>query len=153
MQTLLDEYHQADVGWIEAIVAQLQLLLIKAQRKQQQLRPNQPRSSGHILTARFQQLVKAHATQAHELSYYANQLGVTVGHLSETTKDTVGVSAGRLIRQQLLLEAKRLLAHSELTAAQVAEQLHFVDASYFGRFFKRETGQTPRQFRNSFYSN
>lgn len=62
----------------------------------------------------------------------------------------MGVTAGALLRQRLVIEAKRWLAHSEWTVAQIAENLNFADASYFGRFFKRETAVTPRTFREDF---
>ncbi len=147
---LFQEYKKTQLGWIEAIIARLQLILIMAQRRQEQLHPQLNLTAGQRITHQFQQLLKEKATEEQELRYYANHLGVTVGHLSETTKEVVGLSAGRLLRQQRLLEAKRMLVHSEKTIAQVADSLNFVDASYFGRFFKRETGNTPKQFRSRY---
>ena len=52
-----------------------------------------------------------------------------------------------MIRERILLEAKRLLVHSPQTVAEIAYQLNFEDTSYFGRFFKKHTGTTPEQFR------
>ena len=150
IQQLVNEFDQHEVAWEEAIVSWLQLILIALERRRQQLYAQPTPNAGQTLTRAFRQLVKAHAIEQHQLGYYAAQLGITTAHLSATTKEASGVSAGRIIRQQLVLEAKRLLAHSTLTVAQIAEQLNFEDASYFGRFFKRETHQTPRQFRTSF---
>lgn len=145
------EFQQRAIGWIESIVARLQLLLIAAQRQQRRMIPTHEVQAGQLITRQFLKLVQQHAAVEHELSFYANVLGITNGHLSETTKTITGESAARLIRKRLMLEAKRLLVYSELTIAQIAEQLNFADASYFGRFFKRETGQTPRQFRTAFF--
>lgn len=147
---LVEEMNQKDVAWIEAIVSWLQLILIAAERRQNQLYAKPTFNAGQALTQEFHQLVKAFAIEHHNLSYYADKLGISSAYLSALTKEAIGVSAGRILRQQLALEAKRLLAHSTLTVAQIAEKLNFEDASYFGRFFKRETNQTPRQFRTSF---
>ena len=65
-------------------------------------------------------------------------------------KALTGVPAGVWLRQRLLLEAKRLLVHTDLTVSQVGEKLEFKDTTYFNRFFKRETGQTPGAFRQEF---
>ncbi|MEM8863761.1 MAG: helix-turn-helix transcriptional regulator, partial [Chloroflexota bacterium] len=54
---------------------------------------------------------------------------------------------GQLIRQEVVLEAKRLFQHTDLTATEISYRLGFNDASYFGRFFKREVGVSPGKFR------
>jgi AraC-like DNA-binding protein len=58
-----------------------------------------------------------------------------------------GKSAGELIRQRVLLEAKRLLAHTKLSVSEISFKLGFEDNSYFGRFFKKYNGLTPERFR------
>jgi AraC-like DNA-binding protein len=67
-------------------------------------------------------------------------------------RKVMGVSAGTLLRQRRTLEAKRLLIHTNMTVAEIANALNFVDPSYFGRFFKRETDLTPSGFRQDFES-
>jgi len=61
-----------------------------------------------------------------------------------------GKSAGEIIRDRVLLEAKRLLVNSDMMVGQVAEWLNFEDNAYFSRFIKRNLGVTPEQFRTSF---
>ena len=80
---------------------------------------------------------------------YADQLGVTVSHLSGSVKAVTGLTPGQLIRQEVVLEAKRLFTHTDLTSAEIGHRLSFDDPSYFGRFFKRETAMTTMQFRES----
>ena len=126
------------------------LLLVRAQRLSPKSVNTQPRNAADELTTNFLLLVDAHATVEHHLQWYANQLGVTVGHLTETVKEETGQPAGLIVRKRIVLESKRWLAHSDETSAQVAEKMNFADPSYFGRFFKRETGQTPRAFRAAF---
>jgi len=58
------------------------------------------------------------------------------------------MSAGELIRNRVLLEAKRLLVNLDLTINEISGLLNFSDSAYFTRFFKKYTGQTPEAFRN-----
>ncbi|HEY8964924.1 MAG TPA: helix-turn-helix domain-containing protein, partial [Candidatus Methylacidiphilales bacterium] len=78
---------------------------------------------------------------------YAKLLRVTPNHLNDTVRAETGRPAGHWIRQRRLLEAKRLLLHSDLDAAEIGYRLGFGDPSYFGRFFLREEGSSPAAFR------
>jgi peptidoglycan/xylan/chitin deacetylase (PgdA/CDA1 family) len=63
---------------------------------------------------------------------------VTTRHLNESLRLETGLTAGDLIRARRILEAKRLLLHSELTTAEIGYELGFEDPSYFSRFIRRE---------------
>jgi AraC family transcriptional regulator, transcriptional activator of pobA len=84
---------------------------------------------------------------ASSVSSYAALLSVSPETLSETVKKETGKTPGTLIRERVLLEAKRLLLHTSLSVAEIAYQLLFKDPSYFNRFFRRSTGNTPAEFR------
>jgi AraC-like DNA-binding protein len=75
-------------------------------------------------------------------------LGVTTSHLSDSMRLETGLTAGELIRARLILEAKRLLLHSELTIAEIGYELGFGDPSYFSRFVRREIKTSPAEFRD-----
>jgi AraC-like DNA-binding protein len=81
---------------------------------------------------------------------YAELLYITPNHLNALCRDLVGKTAGELIRERVLLEAKRLLTNLNITAAEIAYELNFQDNSYFSRFFRKYTGQTPEIFRKQF---
>jgi AraC family transcriptional activator of pobA len=81
------------------------------------------------------------------LSAYAAALGVTANHLNDTLRRETGQPAGELIRQRRLLEAKRLLLHSDLSVSEVGYRLGFDDPSYFSRFFRRYARASPADFR------
>ncbi len=100
-------------------------------------------------TYRFLELVERRFRSEHRVAWYARELGLTPGHLSTITRRSLGRTAGTLIRDRLTLEAKRRLLYSDDPAAQIARDLGFEDASYFGRFFRRCTGLTPGQFRGA----
>ncbi|ANH81992.1 AraC family transcriptional regulator [Niabella ginsenosidivorans] len=81
---------------------------------------------------------------------YADLLYVTPNHLNALCRDLLGMTAGELIRNRVLLEAKRLLTNVNMTVAEIAYELDFQDNSYFNRFFKKYEGITPDAFRNNF---
>ena len=61
-----------------------------------------------------------------------------------------GKKAGDLIRDRVLLEAKRLLTNADMSVTEIAYDLNFQDNSYFNRFFKKNVGVTPDEFRKTF---
>jgi AraC family transcriptional activator of pobA len=82
-----------------------------------------------------------------EVGDYASQLNISTGHLSEVVKMQSGKPAIKHIHERLILEARRLLFHTSNSLKEIAFDLGFSDASYFNRFFKRETGSTPAAYR------
>jgi AraC family transcriptional activator of pobA len=78
---------------------------------------------------------------------YADALGITPSHLNTVCKQLTGKSTLEVVHERLGLAARRELAYTERNIAGVAHRLGFEDPSYFTRFFKRETGVTPGEFR------
>ena len=74
-------------------------------------------------------------------------LFMTPNHLNALSNAVLGKPAGELIRDRVMLEAKRLLVNSDYTITQIADLLHFEDNAYFTRFFKKYTGLSPENFR------
>ncbi|WP_242692211.1 helix-turn-helix domain-containing protein [Aridibaculum aurantiacum] len=74
-------------------------------------------------------------------------LYVTPNHLNALCKDVTGRPAGELIRDRVLLEAKRLLINAKMSISEIALELDFTDNSYFTKFFKKYEGVTPEVFR------
>jgi AraC-like DNA-binding protein len=147
---LCTEYEADKFGRQALILSLLQILLILAQRQLTTSKPGSIHTAGQKLSRDYLHLLKENVIVDHNLDSYAKKLGVTAGYLSETIKDETGLPAGKVLRQRLALEAKRLLVRNDLTVVQIAEKLNFTDPSNFGRFFKRETGYTPLGFRQSF---
>ena len=102
------------------------------------------------LVRRFKQLVSEHFLTEHSVRDYAKRIGISTSHLRDTVKAVTGYAPGHIIREKLVREAKRLLSHSNATVAEIGYRLNFKDPSYFGRFFKRETGMSPVAFRQQF---
>ena len=81
------------------------------------------------------------------LGFYAEKLGMSVDRLNDHVKRATGVTAGHLIRQKLLSEAKRQLVFTTQPIHDIAKELAFADPSHFARFFRKQTGATPHEFR------
>lgn len=113
-------------------------------------------ASSESLGARFKQLVHHQLTALtlnvsggqQSISDYADQLSVTLGHLSETVKAELGVTPTDYINEQLIKESQKLLRSTKLQIKEIAYLLDFHDTSYFGRLFKKVTGSTPAKYRS-----
>lgn len=95
----------------------------------------------------LEDLVEQHYKEHLPASFYAEKLHVTVKQLNDTCKRALGKTVTEFIQDRVTLEAQRLLIHSDKSVTQIAAELGFFDNSYFARFFKKQTGKTPRQFR------
>lgn len=95
----------------------------------------------------FRAAVEERYTRTRQVDDYGRRLGWSSRTLSRATMAATGVNAKEFIDRRVTLEAKRLLAHSDLTAVQVAAALGFDSASNFGKFFRHREGVTPLAFR------
>lgn len=99
------------------------------------------------IAAHFLYLAHTHLPNRHDVAWYARQIGVSPDTLSATLKRTYGRTAGSILATLLAREAKVRLRNPSLTVQQVAESLGFCDQSSFGKFFKRECGVSPIQYK------
>ena len=99
------------------------------------------------LLAHLRRLIEQHYKTLRRPGEYAELLHITPNHLNALCQEMLGRPAGEVIRDRVLLEAKRLLTNADMTAAEIAYELNFDDNSYFSRFFKKYEGVTPDEFR------
>jgi AraC family transcriptional activator of pobA len=95
----------------------------------------------------LRKLVEEHFRRERLIAFYAEQLAMTPDRLNDHVKRATGVTAGHLIRQRVLTEAKRELVFSNNAIHDIAYGLNFSDPSHFARFFRKQTGVTPQEFR------
>ncbi|MFI5681954.1 helix-turn-helix domain-containing protein [Streptomyces cellulosae] len=95
---------------------------------------------------RFLDALELHFRELHRVDDYARLLGCSARTLSRAARAAVGTGARQVIDQRRLLEARRLLGHTQWTARTVADHLSFTDTANFGRFFRHHTGLTPAAY-------
>jgi AraC-like DNA-binding protein len=95
----------------------------------------------------FSKLLDEKYMQLHHASGYASALHVTAGHLNSAVQHEMGKTVTGMIQERIMMEAKRLLFHSDMSVKEIGYSLGFDDAAYFNRVFKREAGVTPLEFR------
>lgn len=104
-------------------------------------------SMNKLLLKNFQAKINECFREFREVNDYASLLNISAGHLSDVVKMQSGRPAIKHIHERLVMEARRLLFHTDNSLKEIAFDLGFADASYFNRFFKRETGVTPAEYR------
>jgi AraC family transcriptional activator of pobA len=97
----------------------------------------------------FCQLIDECHARHHPVAWYAKKIGITAAHLNVLCRQAVNQSALELIHERMVLEAKRDLVYTSMTVSVISYALGFSDPAYFTRFFKRQVGQSPREFRKN----
>ena len=96
---------------------------------------------------RFRALLDERCRTRRPVASYAEAMGITTGQLTRICREAFGVSAIEAIDARSIHEAKRLLGYSTLGVKQIASELGFEDEAYFGRFFRKQTGLRPTEYR------
>lgn len=147
---LAAEFEASEPGRAEALQAQVALLALHLLRRCDRLpAPERRQALRDTLVQRYRALLEVHLRQQRPLGFYAAALKVTPDHLSRSCRAVSGLSALDLMHERMLLEARRLLAYTPATVAEVARELGFDDAAYFSRFFARRAGCAPQAWRRA----
>lgn len=101
-----------------------------------------------VITKAFKAVLERNFTTAKRPSEYAQQLNISTTYLNECIKNTTGYSVSHHIQQRIVLEAKRMLYHSDKSVKEIATELGYDDYPYFSRLFTKVTGMTALAFRN-----
>jgi AraC-like DNA-binding protein len=96
---------------------------------------------------RFLSLVESNFHKHRDVTFYAQQMCISPKHMSSIVKAVSGRTASEWIDSYVILEAKLLLRNTAMTVQEISAMLNFPDASFFGKYFRRLTGTTPRKFR------
>ncbi len=134
---------------IKSWVALLLTQLVRIEYAQQPVMsaPKTAVARGEDIVNRFLQVLEQYYQRQHRVGFYADTLHISPDTLNNHIRSVMGRTLGQTIRDRLILEAKRQLVYADKGVWQVAEVLNFEDASYFVRFFKRETGMTPKAYK------
>ncbi|MEU3502844.1 helix-turn-helix domain-containing protein [Streptomyces hundungensis] len=141
------EYRDLRPGYRKLLRASLHILIVRALRTCSSTEETATHSRATEVAADFARLLRLPGGVCRSVDSYAQQLGMSAGHLHALVRQSTGLTPGGLIRLQRTLEAKRLLLATQLTVRQVGSAVGFRDPAYFCRFFRRETGMSPGEFR------
>ena len=143
------EYQRPSEWQQRMLAAYLTVLLTYLSRLYTEQFTHNDTSADKLLLKDFQARINECFRELHEVGDYASLLHISAGHLSEVVKMQSGKPAIKHIHERLILEARRLLFHTNNSLKEIAFDLGFSEASYFNRFFKRETGATPADYRHT----
>ena len=146
VELIAAEYRRPGRGSTDIVTHLFQVLLLRILRIEQPSVVATP-SVAPGLSRRFALEVERRFLQGSAMADYASALCVSERTLAEATKRATGKTPKEIILDRLLLEAKRLLLHSDMAVADIAYRLNFDDPAYFGRFFRRRTGMAPGEFK------
>lgn len=104
------------------------------------------------ISRRFSQLVEKHFAEFHKASDYSGLLHISTKTLNRRIVKEKGKSPDAIIKERIILQAKRLIVHTTMSIKEISAQLGYEDPSYFVRFFKIKTGLTPVEFKEIQFS-
>ena len=105
------------------------------------------RSRKQTIFDRFLQLVTQHCGEHHQIGYYAERMCLTERYLSTIIRQASGTTAKDWIDRALITRIKIELRHTDKSAAQISEEMHFANPSFFSKYFRRLTGMTPGEYK------
>jgi AraC-like DNA-binding protein len=106
-----------------------------------------PSTRYETVTHSFKLLLERNYLSKHWPADYAKAMNLSLPYLNECIRNATGYPVGYHIQQRLILEAKRLLFHTDLSIKEIASTLEFTDQAYFSRLFAKATGITASRFR------
>lgn len=132
----------------ESLLTSLLLNLVRGIRLDQIDREGATRNAIR-LADRFRELIHKHYRENLRLEDYASMMAVSQAQLRAACVAATGLSPTKMIHARIITEAKRDLVFGSMPIEQIAYGLGFMDAAYFTRFFRKEIGQSPGQFRSA----
>lgn len=100
-----------------------------------------------IVTKSFRKLLEENYNNLKRPGEYASLLNISTPYLNECIKNATGYTASQIIQERIILEAKRMLYHTQKSVKEIAFDLGYPDYPYFSRMFSKATGFTPTAFK------
>lgn len=114
--------------------------------------PDEARSvHGNKIVETFIQMVNEDFGRTRQVEVYADRLNITPKYLSTLVRATLQRTPTDVIRVVTVKEIERLLRYTDLSVKQISTQMQFPNASFFGRYFKKNTGMTPNEYRSKYH--
>lgn len=138
--------HDSMAGLVSSVFYQFAGFLADSKKRQDLEAPARTTRQRQMLEQFIKLAINNHASE-HLVGYYADKMCVTPKYLSKIVKEASGRSVPEWLNELLILDAKNMLRHTDMTIKEISAKLNFPSQSFFFRFFKNHTGQTPTQYR------
>ena len=148
-ELIVKEVKNTDASALDMVRACLIELFVTVFRQYREYGTMQGQQQNQLILYNFRELVDRLYAKKRLPKDYAALLYITPNHLNALCNHLLGKPAGEVIRERVLLEAKRLLINADKSISEIVQQLHFSDNSHFTKFFKKSTYFTPGEFRKS----
>lgn len=133
---------------IDLIYSQIILTLGNINRKKEEESQTRYNRNQEIVKELVRIIIQNYKSERN-ISFYAEKMHLSPQHLSTTIKKTTGKTLTDIISSFVIHDAQAKLRSTELTIQEIAYSLNFPDISFFGKYFKRYTGMSPKQYRNA----
>lgn len=151
LDMMLKEYEEKKTGFADVLRSSLNILLVYFQRLHNEVGEEKIFvSEASEIMERFENMIDQKINENLSVKDYAQELGVSTGYLNVQTKKAKGISSSALIKRAQITEIKRLLMNTALNITEISDRMNFQDPAYFCRFFKKESGKSPTDFRKEY---
>ena len=147
--TLQELDHPYRIPMLQSYVQILYYRMLPIVLKEEESRSKYSHTHQEEIFQRFIGEVEKHYRKERSVKFYADLLCISPKYLSTVIYKISQQLAGEWIDAYVILEAKTLLKSGRLTIQQISEQLNFSNQSFFGKFFKRCAGMSPKEYINS----
>lgn len=141
-----NELKEANDFQEEIIISQLKTLLLSSSKIKLKQYGEVNLSTLSLVVTAFQNLLDKTFESHHNVQFYADELNISPKGLNKAVKKELGRTVSELIKEKLIVEAKRELYTKELSIKEISFRLGFEDPAYFSRFFKKETSHSPKEY-------
>ena len=145
---LSNEEHKKAVleGLVQSLISKLNSII---HRFQNNIPDSQSKKRNEEIFEAFIELLTRNEATERNLAYYADKIGITSNYLSKIVKEYTGRTAIEWIDEYVIFEAKTMIKHTQYTIQEIAYKLKFPSQSFFGKYFKRLTCMSPKQYKLS----
>ena len=151
LNKIIKEFRSEAAAKSDMILSYFRMFLVESVRikLRQKMVQEKDLSEELKIISLFNRLVELHFKKCHNVSDYANMIGISPKSISKTFNKEGKNKPSIIIKNRIILEAKRELLYSESSVKEICFKLGFDDPAYFSRLFKKQTNQTPLEFKNS----
>lgn len=147
-----EEYRSTDdFATEEIILSSLRIFLCLAERIRQDKRTQVKQSTYQEEFIIFQNLLNDHLFKSRRVQFYADKMNISTKKLNRITRDVLNLAAKEYINDVLIIEIKRYLMNTNLSAKEISYKTGFEESTNFVKYFKKNVGMTPSKFKKGFH--